>query len=331
MSLKTLVKTRWKIEPDRVIIYPYGLLYVFTAVIAALFTGLLLLYLKSINTTLAESLPLVLFLLLIIVLFWGFAGTYVEFDNSKARMRKMLMGFLPVTTLPLAKLQGINSVSNTVGSYNYRLFRKDARYGKGIVVSSGYTKEDDPNAIAFVNEAIPIIHSYLDRYDTPTDFVDEKITSYKYFDQEAGVYTVKNKKIGAIILGFFFVALGLYLTTIETNGFLPKLIIVAAMLLMGLVIINAGYTKLSFDTTNQIIQRTGLISYFNKQYNFYSFAGIETLRRSINFVYAGTDVNMYFEVAGKNGKQEIITASSFKNSADIERFIKELYQIMEID
>jgi hypothetical protein len=96
MSLKSLSKTRWKIDPDRVIIYPYGVFYVFTAIIAVLFTGLLLLYINYQNTTLSESLPFIFLLLLIVVLFWGYAATHIEFDNGKGRMRKMLMGFIPL-------------------------------------------------------------------------------------------------------------------------------------------------------------------------------------------------------------------------------------------
>lgn len=197
MSLKSLSKTRWKIETNHVTVYPYGVFYLFTAVIAVLFTGLLLIYMNYQHAGIGESLPFMLLLLLIVILFWGFAATYIEFDLGKARMRKMLMGFIPVNTIPLSKLQGINSVSNMAGSYNYRLFEKNSRFGKGIVVSSGYTKTDDPNAIAFVEEAVPVIHSYLDQYDTPADNVKEKITSFRFFTQQGDTYTIKNKKIGA--------------------------------------------------------------------------------------------------------------------------------------
>ncbi|OKS87456.1 hypothetical protein RG47T_2917 [Mucilaginibacter polytrichastri] len=39
---------------------------------------------------------------------------------------------------------------------------------------------------------------------------------------------------------------------------------------------------------------------------------------------------MYFDVPNKNGKQDLFTVSSLRKSADIDRFIKELYQIMEM-
>jgi hypothetical protein len=329
MSFKSLSKTRWKIEPNSVTIYPYGVFYIFTIVIAILFSGLLLLFINYQNTTISESLPFVLLLLLIVVIFWGFAFTQIEFDNSQGRMRKLLMGFIPVAKIPFSKLQGINAVSNMAGSYNYRLYRKDAKFGNGIVVSCGYTKNDDPNAIAFVEEAVPLIHSYLDMHDLPGDYIAEPITSFRFFEQTGNTYTIKNKRIGAIIFGLIFLAIGLYLLTLETNGTLSKVIIVAVTVFLGLIFFNAAFTTITFNIAAQTVERTGLVKFLNREYHFGAFAGIQTLRRSINFVYAGTDINMYFDVVGREGKQDLFTIISLKKSSDIERFIQELNQIME--
>ncbi|AMR34005.1 hypothetical protein A0256_22420 [Mucilaginibacter sp. PAMC 26640] len=328
MSLKSLSKTRWLIEPNSVSIYPYGVFYIFTIVIAILFTGLLLVYIKYQNTTISESLPFVLLLLLIIALFWGFAATQIEFDNSKGRMRKLLMGFIPVTTLPFSKLQGINAVSNMAGSYNYRLFKKDARYGNGIVVSAGYTKNDDQNAVAFVDEAVYVIHGFLDLHDSEADSISEPITSYRFFNQEGHLYTIKNKKMGALFFGLLLLVIGFFLMRIETNGVLSKIVIVAATLFLALIFFNAAYTTITFDKVAQTVERTGVAKFLNRKYNFGAFAGIQTLRRSLNFVYLGTDVNMYFDVPDKIGKQEFLTIISIKKSADIERFIQELNQVI---
>ncbi|WP_233276840.1 hypothetical protein [Mucilaginibacter paludis] len=203
MSLKSLSKTRWKIEPNGVTIYPYGIFYVFTAILAVFFTGLIILYITYQNTSITESLPVVLFFVLMLVAFWSFGGTYIQFDNRKGTMRKMLFGFLPTTTIPLAQLQGIKAVT-TLQTYKYHLFLKDAQYGKGIVVSSGFSKNDDPNAIAFVNEAVPLIHSYLDRYNSPADYVAEQITAYRFFEQDGHVYAIKSKKVGLLVFGAIF-------------------------------------------------------------------------------------------------------------------------------
>ncbi|WP_311947969.1 hypothetical protein [Mucilaginibacter terrae] len=329
MSLKSLSKTRWKIEPDRVTVYPYGVFHIFTIILAIIFAGLLFVYFRYENSGFGSSLPIVLLFALMLIFFWGSAYTYIEFDSRVGRMRKMLMGFLPVKNIPFAKLQGINPVSNVAGSYNYRLFRKDARYGKGIVVSSGYTKNDDPNAIAFVEEAVPVIHGFLDLHDTlnPPELV-ESITSYKYFNQQGNIYTLKNKKAGAIVFGLIFIGLGFYILFATIQSIIGALIITAIMFILGLAFINAAFTKISFDTENKTIQRTGLFKFFNRTYSFGNFAGIQTLRRTYNFIYVGTDVNMYFDAPDKAGKQNMLTVISLKKSADIERFLQEIYKIM---
>ena len=328
MSLKTLAKTRWTIEADRVTIYPYGLFYILAGVIAIFFAGLLFLYMHYQNVTLADTLPLLLVVVFIVVVFWGFALTYIEFDNSKGRMRKMLMGFIPTTTIPLANLQGIDLVSGlTTGSYNYNLFRKDSRYGNGIVVSSSYTKSNDPNAIAFVDEAVPIIHSYLDGYDSAADYAEEPITSYQYFEKKGDSYSIKTKKIGGLIFGLLFIGFGIWLFTVPADNLFAIIFCIALFFLFGLVFINAAFTQITFDPQARTVKRTGLFRFLNKQYDFNNFTGIQTVRHTMNFIYVRTSVNLNFEVAGK---AHVLTVASLFRSKSVDRFIRELYQIMDI-
>jgi hypothetical protein len=329
MSLKALTKTRWKIEPDRVTVYPYGTFYILAAVLAILFSGILFLYMKYQNTTVTESLPLVFFLLILVVLFWSFAATYVEFDNARGQARKMVMGFLPTATISFAKLQGIDAVSNMAGSYNYRLFQRDDRYGKGIVVSTGYTKNDDPNAIAFVSEAVPVIHGFLDQHGSPTGDVTEPITVYKFFDEKHGKYSIKNKKAGAIIFSLFFFGLGVWLFNAPANSAIMMAMMTLLMFFLGFVFINAAFTTITFDPANQMIRRTGLLKFLNREYHFGAFAGVQTVRHTVNLIYTRTSVNMYFEVPSKK-KQDVITVASLRRSKNIDRFVRELYAIMEI-
>ncbi|MBS7567051.1 hypothetical protein KHS38_21785 [Mucilaginibacter sp. Bleaf8] len=332
MSLKQLSKTRWKIEQDRVTIYPFGLFYIFSAAMAVIFGAIILLYIGSANPTSSESTSLVIFLLIIVVLFWASGNTRIEFDNAQGVMRKKLMGVIPVTTLPLSKLQGIDVVSNMAGSYNYRLFKKDDRYGKSIVVSSGYTKNDDPNAIAFVEQAVPVIHGFLDQHDAFSGTaVREPITSYKYFTESGGgVYTTKNKKAGAIVFGLFFIGIGVYLFNIPTTSAIGTLVMVLFMIGMGLVFINAAFTKVTFNPAAQTIERSGLLSFLNKRYVMANYVGMQTVRHSINFVYSGTSINLHFNSPTKANRQDVLTVASLRRGKNIERFLDELYQIMGV-
>lgn len=332
MSLKSLSKTRWEIEPNRVVIYPFGLYYIFAGILAMIFSGLLLTYISYQNTTIAASLPLVLVILLIVVLFWGFATTYIEFDNQQGRMRKMFLGFLPVKNIPLEKLKGIIPVTNLgLGSYVYRLYRKDAQYGKGIVVSSGYGKNDDPNAVAFVNEAVSVIHSYLDQYDTPADFVTAPVTSYKYFDQEGGDFILKKNKIGSVLLGLVLLAIGIHELTpgawLAQDLSIGRICLLLFLLVGGPAIILVGFTTVTLSTFKKTIEKTSPISWGNQSHRFEDFVGIQTVRKSMNLIYSGTEVHLYFQKPDTD-KQEVMILQSFYRTSNVDRFIKELNSIM---
>lgn len=329
MSLKSLAKTRWKIEPSRVVIYPMGVFYIFVPIMAVFGVGLFFLYTHYQNVPVAESLPIILLVVLIVVVFWGAANTFIEFDNRQGRMRKLFMGFIPTKNISFADLHGIEVVSGIAnGSYNYSLYRKSSRYGKGIVVSSAYTRNDDPNAIAFVNEAVQVIHGYLDKYDSPADFVTEPITSYKYFDQHGTTYSVKTNKIASLITGLVLIGIGIWLFTIPTDSIAAILFSIALLFLFGGVFINAAFTKLILDPQTETVKRTGLLSFLNKEYSFKNFAGIQTIRHTVNLIYVRTSINLIFVVPEKNNKQVPFTVASLFREKSINRFIKEFYSIM---
>lgn len=331
MSVKSLAQTRWKLEPNRVTIYPYGLSYILSAVLTVIFAVIMFLYVRYQNTSISDSLPLFLVLLLIIVLFWGFAGTSVEFDNHTGTMRKKLMGFIPVTTIPFAKLQGISPVSSLYGSYKYRLFRKDNKYGKGILVSCAYTKNDDPNAVAFVDEAATTIHSYLDVHDSPTDYVTEPITVYKYFVEQGGKYILKKNKIGSTILGLALLVIGLHELTpgawLGHDLSIGRICMLIFTIVGGPAIVLAGFTNITLDTKGRTLERKSPIGLGNRLYSFDDFNGVQTVRKSMNFIYSGTEVQLYFVKPGTE-KQEVIVLQSFYKTSNVERFVQEVHNII---
>jgi hypothetical protein len=333
MSLKSLSKTRWKLEANRITVYPYGLYYILTIVLAVIFAAILFVFTKYENASIASSLPFALILLLAVVIFWGLAGTSVEFDNDQGVMRKKLMGFIPVTTLPFNKILGINVVSNIGQGYNYRLFKKDDRYGKGILVSSAYGKNDDPNAIAFVNEVIPLIHDYLNQHDTLSSTKADPVTDYRYFTQESGSFTIKKNKIAALILGLLMFAVGIHEFTpgawMNDLNLLGKACVFIFFVMGGPLIIIGGFTTVTFDPAARTIQRKSPVGIGSKTWNFQDFVTVQTIRRSINFIYSGTDIQMHFQ-RPENNKPEAIVVKTFRRSRSIDRFVRELYQIMGI-
>ena len=126
LSLKSLSKTRWRIEPDRITVYPYGLSYILAAVLSIFFLSGYLVYLYYLRNSFTSSLLILLILITVVTLFILWAGISVEFDISAGVMRKKLMGLLTISSLPFSKIYGISPVSNMAGSYR----SEERRVGK---------------------------------------------------------------------------------------------------------------------------------------------------------------------------------------------------------
>ena len=107
-----------------------------------------------------------------------------------------------------------------------------------------------------------------------------------------------------------------------------KFFITVILIIVGLVFINAAFTKVEINTIDQTLKRTGLIKLGNKFYALQDFTGFQTVRKSVNFIYTGTEVHMYFSPSGAS-KQEVIVLQTLRNSKQIERFLQEMYQIMD--
>ncbi|MFW0718574.1 hypothetical protein [Pedobacter sp. N23S346] len=331
MSLKSLSKTRWSIAPDRVTIYPYGLSYILAAVVAIIFAAGYFFYTRSMQNSMESSMPLLLVLIVIVILFVGWAGTSIEFDINSGIMRKKLMGFLPISSIPFSRIHGISPVSNMMGSYTYRVFKKDNRYGKGILVSCSYGKNDDPNAIAFVDEVITTVHRHLEAHDSPEDFMPQTIENYTFFNVQGGTYTLKKNRIGSIVFGTLLLAIGIHeLTPYAWLGHdinIGRIFFLLFTLIGGPAIILAGFTDITIDKTSRLLTRTNPIGLGNKTYSFDNFNGIQTVRKSTNFIYSGTEVQVYFLKPGTQ-KEEAIALQSFFSTRKVERFVAELNSII---
>ncbi|WP_010603008.1 hypothetical protein [Pedobacter agri] len=65
----------------------------------------------------------------------------------------------------------------------------------------------------------------------------------------------------------------------------------------------------------------------NKTYSFDHFNGIQTVRKSTNLIYSGTDVQLYFLKPGDQ-KEEVMVLSSFFSTKKVERFVAEVNSII---
>lgn len=327
----SITKTRWKIESDRIIIRPFGLYFILAGVLALIFVGLIIAFRAMGEQNVAGIFPVALFLFITLALFFFSGFTYIVFDRTNSVMKKMLLGFIPVRSIPFNKLQGVNIVTQRPGGFSFRLFTKAHKYGRGIVISSGYGKDTDKNAVAFSAEVIPLIHQYLDAVDPLPQEKLEAITEYKYFIPDGGIYTLKTNKIGLLIFGAACLALGIHECTsaawMKDLNPIGKGIMTLGPIVFGVLLIAAAFTKVTLNTGTRMIERKSPIRLGNHQHPFEHFVTFQTIRKTYNGLYSGTEVHMYFQKPGDN-KEKVLMMASFRNTQKIERFIHEVKSIM---
>lgn len=332
MPQKGLTKTRWTIDDARIIIYPYRVFLIFSIVLGVLFGGLLFLF-TTVERSSANTMGSVALLLAaIVILFLAYSRTQIIFDRSNGSMQQKLLGLIPIRTIPFDRLHGVNTVTQQYGGFNFRIFSKNNKYGKGITISSGYGTETNPNAVAFRQEVIPLIHEYIAQYAPLTEHTNSAITTYQYFNENAGIYKLKNKKAGAILIGIAMLALGIHECTgtawIHTNGTTGKIVAICFCFGIGLIVLLAAFTRVILNPAARTIERISPIGIGGQKYSFNDFSGFHTVRKSYNMVYTGTDVQMYFTPPGAK-QPSVMTVSSIRQSRKIERFIEEIKSIME--
>lgn len=326
-----ITKTRWTIEPQRIVIRPFGLFFILGGVFAIIFITIFFAFKGIGQQNPIGSAPVALFLLFTLVVFLLGGFTYILFDRSSGKMQKMLFGFIPVKTIPFDQLYGVNTVTHSNGGFNYRIFTRTDKFGKGTVISCGYSKNTDANALAFNNEVVPLIHQFLDAVAPLPQEKSVYITDYTYFTEADGIYTFKASKVGGLILGVPLLLLGIHectpaawLTNVTTFG---KLAVCIFPIAMGVIFIAAAFTTISFNTRTRMVARKSPIGINNQQHPFEHYLNFQSVRKTYNGIYTGTDVIMYFQKPGDSKAKGLLLAS-FRNTRKIERLMQEVTAIM---
>ena len=337
MALKKIAQTRWNIESERVTLYPYRIYNVLSIGFAVIFTAFIIFFCKTLYPDPSQSVSLMITMFLgltiIVGILWGVSRTSVVFDSSARVMRKKLFGWLNIRSEKFDDLDNIGVVRNTMGGYNYRAFPKRNKYGKGVVVSANYTKNDDVNAIALTQEAFPVIMQFLSTgYIEPT-YADTAITDYKFYDTHPPYYAIKRKWIGGLLIGLCLIALALneFINQAMTHDsdLFHKVLVIGGFLLGGAAFVFSAFTKIVFDTANKTVSRINPLGVGNQTFAFADFINFQITRRTYNFVYSGTDINMYFQVPGSN-KQKALVIKSFSSTKKIDQFLQETRHIMAL-
>lgn len=324
MSLNALRKTRWKIDPRSITVSPYGVFYILSVCLALAFG--LFFFVNSVPQGVIVSFAVIIFVLAL------FGNTKIVFDNEEQVMQKKLFGFLQVAAIPFEKLEGINIVRNNVGGYNFQAFKKNNKFGKGLVVSCGYSKDTDANALGFTQEVIQAVHTWLDQVPQSDNTIKKPIQDYTFYHVNQTEYVVKKSKVFLIVTGLLFVAFAVYALINETvmpNAKpLMKYAIIAGSFLLGLFAILGAFTKIVFDTAAKVVRTVSPIGLRNREYAFADFDGFQVIRKSTNMIYSGTDVQIYFR-ENNNKKAGMLVLKSFIGTKKIDLFLEETGNIMK--
>ena len=321
MSMNSLRKTRWKTEPRSISVFPYGVFYILSFFFALAF-GVFFFLNNAPQAAMISLGVIVAFIAL-------FGSTKVVFDNEKQSMQKKLFGFIPTVSLPFEKMEAINIVRNNVGGYNFRAFRKNDKFGKGTIVSAGYSKDTDKNALAFVDEVIGTVHAWLDNAQVAEPTHHAPISSYNFFEVNQTEHVVKKSKIYMLTGAIAFLAFAGYAIThdavmADSKPFFRYAVIFGSFVL-GVLLVAGSFTKIIFDTAGKVVRVNAVFR--NKEYAFEDFDGFQIVRRSTNMIYTGTDVQIYFR-ENNNRKAGMLVLKTFMGTKKIDRFLDETKNIM---
>ncbi|QNK64286.1 hypothetical protein H7F33_07315 [Pedobacter sp. PAMC26386] len=326
-----MTKTVWVNDFDTLTIYPARIARRMSIIYFIAFTALIiLLYLTK---TISSSSTLLIFeglILLFSSIIFASGERKVVFDGDSRQLYTRLFG-LTTATLPFDQIAAITPY-DTMGSISYRAFSKENRHGKGILISAGYTKRNNTNLIAYEQEVLPRINELV--FSNRPLQTKATIYDFEFFKEENGIYTIKDNKVGGLIFGILLIALTVWIW--KNPGFMndvvnyKQIMVTYLPMVIGAVLVNAFFSKISFDKNHRQIIYSTLGGIIKKVYSFDDFIRFLIVRKTTNFIYTGTEVKAQIEIPDK-GKTRNMLLIHFRNTKKIERFIDEANSIMGID
>lgn len=321
-----MFKTKWKTEADRIILQPNLILNAFGILFLLVFIGL---GIYTQNELLSNSRTLTFYFIIfgsVPLLFFLLARNQIIFDRIDQKLYVRLFGLFTIRSVPFDNIAAVNAVYLYGTAFNFQVFKKTDRHGKGIRISSGYGKETDKNAIAFTEEVFPLIEDFLKDVFT-TEPAPEAITTFEYYTLDQGVYTLKFRAAINAVLGVTLVIWSVY-SFFSTNALSLNnpLLITFIPFIFGLLILIGANNKIIFDTNSRTILKTTMGGIKKKEYPFSAYLGFSIIRKTTNFIYSGTDAGIKIDT--QDGNHKVLVLKAFNRTKKIERFILETETIL---
>jgi hypothetical protein len=324
-----MAKTKWIIGPGTLTIYPKRNLRIVGVIFFVLFAAFIFFLSRSIQGYSTElTFGYYGLLLLIPLLLIFIAETKVVFDGNNRVLYKKI-AFLPTGSIPFDDIASVEPYEILGSGYNYRLFKKSNRHGKGLIVSGGYSKASSPNLIQFQQEVLPKIDELV--FANAPVIPKQAIYDFQFFKDEGGVYLLRDNKLGSLIFGFIFI--GATVAILLNPGFMANENAFKRMFLsylpaaIGFGLLFAATSNFRFDKSQRKIIRSTFADRVIKEYPFDDLIRFQVIRKTTNLMYSGTEVRAEILLPAKN-KVTILNLKHFTGTKKIERFLDEANTIL---
>lgn len=324
-----MAKTKWIIEANTLTIYPKRNL----RIVALVFFILVAIFIYFLATqmsgySIATSATYYGILLLIPLLLVFVAESKVIFDGTERKLYKKI-GFLPIGSIPFDDIAAVEPYETLGSGFNYSLFKKSNRHGKGLVVSAGYSKATDANLIQYQSEVLPKIDELV--FANAPVIAKQAIYDFEFFREESGVYILRQNKVGGLIVGFLMISItvAIWLNPdfmIEEAAF-KRILVTYFPLIIGLVFIYAFFSSIKFDKNQGKVIHSTFGGRKVTEYAFNDLVRFQIVRKTTNLIYSGTEVNAEIYLPGKD-KMKTLAMKSFIGTKKIDRFLDEANTIL---
>ncbi|MBV7530722.1 hypothetical protein [Chitinophaga sp. sic0106] len=324
-------KTKWKIGDTLIQVFP-NRAYLLSGILVLFILGVIWTYIAKGSPALMASLAQgYVFVLIVAGFFFANAATVYVFDANAKKVTSKWAGILTLKTISFDDIAVIDAVTGTYG-LTYAIFKKSNRHGKGIRISSYYKGFDDKTAISFEAELLPALAKMVFGNQPATSAQPVPIGTFEFYKPEGEVYLMKQNKIFTAVI--MLVCLVWWYYAFTTPGYAPgrspvrEFIAVWFPLVLALVFAFMLTSSWQFDKQRRVIVSKSLGGLTKKEINFDDFVRYNIVRRSTNFIYTGTSVNLVFNTA--DGKQREFAIRTFMNTNKIQRFLDETAEIMGV-